>query len=84
MSTSHPGWREPNTKRSIKAAVVDKVKRKMAVPSRANLYIVKYPIMEHKLVEQLKERRVRKARVLALWIRTTAKKIALICWTCIG
>lgn len=77
LSTSHPGWREPSIRNSIKTAVVDKLKSKLAVPSRANLYIAKYPIMERKLVDELKQRRARKARVSALWIRTTAKKLAV-------
>ena len=75
LSTSHPGWREPDTKHSIQSAVTDKLRRKLAVPVRANLYIAKYPLMEHKLANELKEKHARKARVSCLWLRTTVKKM---------
>ena len=74
LPTSHPGWREPDTKHSIQSAVTDKLRRKLAVPARANLYIAKYPLMEHELVNELKEKCTRMARVSSLWLRTTVKK----------
>ena len=76
LSTKHPGWREPNTKNSICIAVTDQLKQKLGVPARCRKYASKYPIMERKLVLKLKEKRARKARVSALWICTTAKKLA--------
>ena len=64
LSTYHPGWREPSIRNSIKSAVIDKLKSKLAVPSRANLYIDKCPIMECKLVDELKNNMLRKQEYL--------------------
>ena len=76
LSTKGAGWREPERKRSIIDAVTSKLKKNLSVPNRSRLYLPKYPVMERELVKQLKEKRSRKARVSALWIRTTAKNLS--------
>ena len=76
LSTKSLGWRESKTKYSIRLAVTDKLKKKMAVPERSRKYVSNYWITEQKLVLKLIEKRSRKARVSSLWIRTTAKNLA--------
>ena len=77
LSTKSSGWRDPRTKEAICMAVTDKVKKKLAVPARCRKYASKYPVMEGKLRILLNGKRSRKARVSSLWIRTTAKKLAI-------
>ena len=78
LSTEKTSWRLPSTRERIFTEATDKEKKRFAVPGRVQKYRAKFPLVETALIDQLQERRRRKARVSVLSIRTVARSIARI------
>ena len=70
------GWRNEHTKAKFFRQARDLTVKNLKVPSRGRANTGKYLLMESELKTEMKERRLRKARVSSNWLKMRAKQIA--------
>jgi hypothetical protein len=64
-----------NAKEKIFKIAMDKYKKQFQVPNRGFIYRARYQEMENRLIDDMKARRTRGARVSSFWIKHRAKAL---------